>query len=205
MSRDAFSGRVGSILTVKAKIKARRTCTKWFSFYMGKMRDEKKIETELLRICRDTDNGARLSRFEDWAAMRSPEEVEYGRRFLSSNLRSITTGQPLSARKSKLIQERRKDPRFPLHCTLTVRNLTQCPDWQAGTLEDISARGMLIKTCERFALKDAVEIWIQDAVLLGEVVHYRQAGRDCLVGIMLSHSLKQQDLDRAIEGVAGFH
>lgn len=150
-----------------------------------------RIEKELLRLCHDTENGARLSRFEDWAATRSPAEVEYARHFLSTKSGS----KP---------EDRRKDPRFPANCPLTIRNLTRRSEPQEGTLQDISSQGMLIQTCTACAINDAVEVSIQDAVFLGEAIHCRHDGHYCLVGLKVSHSLKQQDLAEVVEKFVAF-
>jgi PilZ domain len=105
---------------------------------------------------------------------------------------------PLQNPELTLIEERRKDQRFALNCALTIRSLTQRSTWQIATLQDISAGGILIKAHERYAEKDAVEISLQDAIFLGELVHLRQAGQDFLMGVKLSHRLMQRDLVRAL-------
>jgi hypothetical protein len=45
----------------------------------------KKIETELIRILATRHNGSVLSRFQDWSASRSPDDIEHGLRFLGRN------------------------------------------------------------------------------------------------------------------------
>jgi hypothetical protein len=44
-----------------------------------------KIEAELIRILATRHNGSVLSRFQDWSASRSPDDVEHGLRFLGRN------------------------------------------------------------------------------------------------------------------------
>ena len=49
----------------------------------------KKIEAELIRILAARHNGAILSRFQDWSASRSPDDVEHGLRFVGRNAGSL--------------------------------------------------------------------------------------------------------------------
>src|SRR5690349_16947196 len=108
------------------------------------MRSHEKIEEELLRLCQNARSGSRLTAFEDWAATRHPAEVEYGRQFLSRTVGSFRTTQPrLTGGPQSIDERRKKDPRFPLACTLTIRNLTAPSGWQAGTLHDASRQALL--------------------------------------------------------------
>jgi hypothetical protein len=41
-----------------------------------------KIQSDLISILESRQAGSKLARFEDWAASRPPQDVEYGMRFL---------------------------------------------------------------------------------------------------------------------------
>ena len=168
------------------------------------MDNRKKIEADLLKILNDRQSGSRLSRFEDWAATSSNKAVAYGWQFLSSKARSVRTGWPVSGKVVQMIPERREDQRFPMQCALSIRNLTQESDWHTGTLQDISRGGVLVKSHGRFALDDAAEIWVQNAVFLGEAEHTRQDGQNGLVGIRLYHRLDHRALLQVMETFAEF-
>lgn len=57
------------------------------------MHNPRKIESEILQLIGDRNNGSKLARFEDWAALHSPEEVEQALRFLGRHYGSLTEAE----------------------------------------------------------------------------------------------------------------
>jgi hypothetical protein len=90
--------------------------------------------------------------------------------------------------------ERRSEPRFSLHQAVTVTQLgpestllqEKGPN---AKLIDLSGKGMRILVTERFPLEAAVQVELENAMILGEVRYCVQEPNGFMIGVEIHHSL----------------
>lgn len=91
---------------------------------------------------------------------------------------------------------RRQDPRLQVGRDVLIRNLTGDGRTASAVIENVSRGGCLISTNERLALDDAVQLSIDDAIYLGEVVHTRDKDGTWFTGIRFDHRLSEFELQQ---------
>jgi hypothetical protein len=70
-------------------------------------RKSSKIESEISTILNGSSGGSKLSRFEDWAAGRSPEDIRLALRFIALNAEAFAKPRP-----GQVITMPNRDERF---------------------------------------------------------------------------------------------
>ncbi|HWB85200.1 MAG TPA: PilZ domain-containing protein [Bryobacteraceae bacterium] len=89
-----------------------------------------------------------------------------------------------------LVMEQRREPRFTVDQPVAVTLLGEREVRATATVKDASGRGLGLTLTHAVKLGTALKIEIEDAILLGEVVHCQPAeGGGYLIGVELHQAL----------------
>jgi hypothetical protein len=94
--------------------------------------------------------------------------------------------------------ERRRDNRFRTASDGIWRNCTQRTVPETANILNVSVGGYLAQVRNRPAIGDAVELTVDDLILMGEVTHCSPDGEKWLAGVRIEHRLSLDQLARIL-------
>ena len=102
--------------------------------------------------------------------------------------------EPLNQRREPFNQRRepfnqRREPRFAVDQPIYVTLLTQPESRLPAIVKNSSGRGMGLAMARPVSIGTAVQIEVDDSILLGEALHCRDDGGTFFVGVELEHAL----------------